>query len=508
MGVSLARIERVKQTARDDAAFADAIAAENKLVFDEEQRIIDTVYGSVDEINADRERLNDLISGHRDLKLEGMSVRAGAAFSNSSKKSEAAKRAGLLNALYRKEIDVGRQSATLTIGQAYEVFFSDATTEAQKGVALESIKTTREGYAKYFNAGELALLEEKMKISAYINVGKFGAARELASKTKALGPIERGATLKNIDSAEARVRNKAKTTSQFIQNAASDEMIGKLIEDPDSVGQEEFDALPFNDESRAMWSKVLNDRVIALKAGEPDPFLISDGIVNRAISTQLEQEVKNLPTSEDIISLIGKGLTPTEAQEYIETANRRKDKDDVLNVSATKDIFAYYQDLFEIKSFANLTDEQIKIRQKGGVPVLTQEQLEDNATDLLEVKRDFTNWLQTNEEDIKSGKVTAGDIEVKGREIAAGPGGAQEEAVFGLWETIGALTTFSPVLFLLKKRKAEKEFAEIKGRKVEELFLTSPRSENQFFEIVGKLKGLDVNKADEYLQKHRSKFNL
>ena len=164
--------------------------------------------------------------------------------------------------------------------------------------------------------------------------------------------------------------------------------------------------------------------------------------------------------------------------------------------------------MFEIKAFANLTDEQIKIRQKGGTPVLTQEQLEDNATDLLEVKRDFTNWLKTNEEDIKSGKVTAGDIEVKGREIATGPGGAQEKAVFGFWETFGALTTFSPLSFLLKKRKAEKEFAEIKEKKVNELFESSPRSENQFFETVGKLKGLDVNRADEYLQKHRDKFNL
>ncbi|KKN28063.1 hypothetical protein LCGC14_0858140 [marine sediment metagenome] len=508
LSVSLARTERVKQAARDDAAFADAIAAENKLVFDEINKIRSTVYGSTDEINTDRERLGDLISGHRDLRLEGMSTRAGAAFSNSSKKSQVARQAQIENALYRKEIDVGRQSASLTIGQAYEIIFSDATSDAQKRDAFESIETTRGGYAEYFKSGELELLEEGMKISAYINVGKFDKARELAAKTKALGPVERGATLQNIDSAEARARNKAKTTSQFIQNAASDEMIEKLIEDPDFVGQEQFDALPFNEDNQKLWSKVLNDRTVALKSGELDPFLISDSIVNRAISTQLEQDVKNLPASEDIIRLIGKGLTPKEAQEYIETANRRRDKDDVLNVSATKDIFAYYQDLFELKAFANLTEKQIKIRKKGGIPVLTQEQLEDNATDLLEVKRDFTNYLKTNEADIKSGKITAGDIEVKGREIAAGPGGAQEKAVFGFWETFGTLTTFSPLIFLLKKSKAEKEFAEIKQAAVDKLLQVSPRSKNQFFEIVGKLKGLDTNKADEYLQKHRGKFNL
>ena len=377
-------------------------------------------------------------------------------------------------------------------------------------------KDLDEALVNEFGSKELVAIEkkkiiglaEKQKISVLIAQRDFEGARKLAETTIGLEPTEREAQLNIINNAETRAKNKAKTTNEFIQDSASEEMIEQLIKDADSVGQKEFDALPFDEENRILWSEVLNHRTEELKKGNPDPFLISDPIINRAISTQLEQDIKDLPDQTEIISRIGKGITPEEARDFINTIKRRKDKDNTLNKSSVKDIFAYYQDLFEIKAFANLTKEQRKVVEKGGRPILTPEQLADNAKDLLEVKRDFTNWLNANEEGIKSGKITDNDIEVTGREITKGSGGQEEQIVLSLWDKIQLPSAAAIARFLVKTRRDKKLVIQKKQETINKLFEIKPRSEKQFLETIGKLKSVDINKADEYLQKHRDKFGI
>jgi hypothetical protein len=348
---------------------------------------------------------------------------------------------------------------------------------------------------------------EKQRIAVLIGQKKYGAARELARSTKSLTPTEREAQLNIIDREEARDKNKAKNTSQFIQDAAHEETVRQLVEDPDSFGQEQFDALPFNKENREMWAGILNKRTEVLKDGKDDPFVVGSGvrnITNSGLSRQLEQDVKNLPSVNDIVSKLG-DITVEDAEEHLETLRRRKNKDDVMNNQVVRNMNAYYQDLFEIKAFAGLTEEQLRVREKGGTPVLTQEQLEANATGLMELKRDFNRWLLANEADIKSGKISDADVELKARELTRGPDSVTEDITVGFWR--GAWEVLRPSNILTKTPgEAISEFKAEK--KVEMLVGTTPRSINQLYQVAGELKGLDRDAAIKYLDEHRDKFGI
>ncbi len=355
----------------------------------------------------------------------------------------------------------------------------------------------------------------KGQIIGLAEVGKYGEARELVNATKAIPPEERVALTNSINYMERSAKNKTKTTNQFIQDSASQELLGQLIEDADAVGQKEFDELPFDEGNEELWAGVLNNRSEELGKGNPDPFLVSDSITNRAISTQLEQDVKDLPDQTEIIKLIGKGITPQEAQDFISTINRRRNKDDVLNKPVVKDVYAYYQDLFEIKAFANLTEEQKERVADGKNPNLTQAQLQDNASDLLIAKRDFNNWLQSQEGSIKSGQTTDNDIEVAGRGVVSGPGSQQEKVTLSLWEKAKLVLPFtsSPPLLAIglvtaKKRAASKIAAATKSKQIENIVKTTPRSARQLKENIEKLLIIDPAVAEEYLETHRVKFEI
>jgi hypothetical protein len=322
---------------------------------------------------------------------------------------------------------------------------------------------------------------EKQRIAVLIGQKKYGAARELARSTKSLTPTEREAQLNIIDREEARDKNKAKNTSQFIQDAAHEETVRQLVEDPDSFGQEQFDALPFNKENREMWAGILNKRTEVLKDGKDDPFVVGSGvrnITNSGLSRQLEQDVKNLPSVNDIVSKLG-DITVEDAEEHLETLRRRKNKDDVMNNQVVRNMNAYYQDLFEIKAFAGLTEEQLRVREKGGTPA--------------------------NEADIKSGKISDADVELKARELTRGPDSVTEDITVGFWR--GAWEVLRPSNILTKTPgEAISEFKAEK--KVEMLVGTTPRSINQLYQVAGELKGLDRDAAIKYLDEHRDKFGI
>jgi hypothetical protein len=217
IGETLFTIEREKQVARDDAAVANAVAGENRLVFDEVSRINRTVFGSVDDIKRERERLSTVISDNRDLVTQGMSDDAKQRFANRSVLSESARLGQFENALFRKEIDLGKSQASLNLGQNYEAFFSDATSVSQKEDALESIEETKKGFARYFDAGELESLEERTKISALKNLGKYEQAKDVAMKTKAFTPQDREAVLASIE----RAQKAGKTRNQELFDTAA-----------------------------------------------------------------------------------------------------------------------------------------------------------------------------------------------------------------------------------------------------------------------------------------------
>ncbi len=344
-------------------------------------------------------------------------------------------------------------------------------------------------------------MAEVQRIAVLITQGDFKSARELAEATTGLTATERRAQLNIIDSAETRARNKAQTTSDFVQESSSTNMVDQLIEDPDAVGQQEFNDLPFDEESEAVWSTVLNDRIKTLKAGKPDPFTQESGIVLDALQVQLQGNIDDLPSVNEIVSRIGKGITPDDAKRFIDTRNRRLDKDDVLNRAVVKDIYKYYDDLKGISVFATLTAKQKIIVRDGGTLVLTPEQELENINDFLEIKRDFTSWLIRNEGDIKTGKISDNDIEVRGRELTQGTNGKEEQITLGFWEKSFFLA-FNPVKLIAGKQRDTNQ------KRVEKLSGTNPRSQKQFLEIVGKLKGIDINAAEDYLQEHRSKFGI
>ena len=212
------KIEVEKQDARDTASIATAISKENELVFNEINNINRTVFSDVKEIQASRERLSSSISDFRGFAVQGMSDDAAEIYTNRSKLTETSRLRQYENALFRKEIDLGRSQASLSFGKNYEILLSDNTDADQKASAIESIEITRAGFERYFDSGELSLLEEKTKISVFKNLGKFEEAKELASTTKAFTPQDREATLNSID--RAMRASKTRNEKLFDESAA------------------------------------------------------------------------------------------------------------------------------------------------------------------------------------------------------------------------------------------------------------------------------------------------
>ena len=104
-------------------------------------------------------------------------------------------------------------------------------------------------------------------------------------------------------------------------------------------------------------------------------------------------------------------------------------------------------------------------------------------------------------EDIQSGKITDNDIEVMGTEIPTAAGQV-DEIVISYWEAVKKgtreLRPFARISTLKEELKLEKE--------TEKLININPRSAKQLLDTLIKLKAIDVDKADAYLQQHRAKF--
>jgi hypothetical protein len=343
LGQDLFKIEQIKQRERDNASIADAISAENKLVNDEVNKIKNTVYASVDEINADRERLSTAISDHRDLVSAGMSERASGIFVNRSKITESSHLGTFENTLYRKELDLGRSKAKLNLGNSYEVLLSDVSTPSQKESAQESIDTTKVGYARYFKAGELELLEERIKISAYTNLGKYDQAIELASKTKAFTPQERESVINHINIVKRRKKDKQQIAREAYINETNKLTMDSLAQDINDLSA--IEKLP--DQLQSYWENKLVDRDKMIKAGNGDPFVnVYDPARYNSFRTIMEQDPKNLKESQ-ITDAVGYGLTIDQGIDLVEKHRKLSRKDSPLTAPEAKRASTRISNAFE-----------------------------------------------------------------------------------------------------------------------------------------------------------------
>ena len=212
-------------------------------------------------------------------------------------------------------------------------------------LAIDEARDTHEEALLRKEAPEIAALSlvetlqqgEKQRISALVEDGQFDEARELASKTKSLEPTERIAQINFINSAETRAKKAKTDLDSAIQNQTMTETIQKIAEAPNSIGQEDFDALPLNDANKTLLAEKINQRAAKIKTGKKDPWVESSANIaaTSAISRVLDgtrAEVAKVSVN-DIIKKLGT-ITPSQVSELLAKRTKRLDATNVINTPA------------------------------------------------------------------------------------------------------------------------------------------------------------------------------
>ena len=232
----------------------------------------------------------------------------------------------------------------LTEGMPEDIVEAEAALNAQyKNSFLpgeaEELKTKAEKRAvKEMESNAVNAVHEAIEIASDLQTGTgdFTIAKELA-KSPSIDGLTKTQLRNAINSAKTRFENARSTLNAAIQDQTMTETIGKLVENPNAIGQEDFNKLPLNDANKMLLAEKINKRAAAIKAGKPDPWIETTAnlAATSAISRVLDgtrEEVAKTSVSE-IINNLGT-ITPAQVVELITKRTKRLDKTNVINTPA------------------------------------------------------------------------------------------------------------------------------------------------------------------------------
>ncbi len=294
-----------------------------------------------------------------------------------------------------------------------------ANDDGSKGAAMartEAMKTYQEALERKYpsDIADIHMIEtlrqaDKERIAVLMNQGRFDDAETLTNQTKGLTAQDKKSQLDIIDRARTRAKNKARTTEQFIQDAAMTDMVAQLIDAPDDIGANELEQSRMSKANQQLFATAINKRIAALKVGNADPWLEHDNIIANAISATLEgtrEEVQKVPVS-DIIKHLGEGLTPEDVAGFIELRTRKLDRTDILNHFAVSEAIKHVNNLEKIGTL-------IPVKGEGA---LTRKLKEENAQAALDIRTAFKAWATANAEAITTGKISTADVTAKMQDL-------------------------------------------------------------------------------------------
>lgn len=173
------KIEQQKQQLRDEAAIANASNIENSYEIEEVDRINSTNYASIKDLDTDRQASVKNLNSIREQQKGLMSDRAYAQYSNWSKSNEARRLSNLKGTYYKKEVDLGTSTATVSLGRAYQTLYNPKATVDQRALAEDNIEKMKAGYSSYFPP---FMLESTALTAEYQAIIDNGGTKEMAQQ--------------------------------------------------------------------------------------------------------------------------------------------------------------------------------------------------------------------------------------------------------------------------------------------------------------------------------------
>lgn len=212
--------------------------------------------------------------------------------------------------------------------------------------------------------------------------GEFALARELAKNTLIDAP-QRTTLRTAINSAETRFKNAKSSLGLAIQESTLTDTVAQLTQNPNGIGQEDFDALPLNDANKTLLGEKINERVALIEKGKADPWI--ESTKNRATASAISrvldgtrEEVAKVSVT-DIIGRLGE-ITPEQAVELITKRAKRLDITNVINTPAHQRSVASLNRLRDSRLAMDDAEDDIEVRNEiEGEFGRVQNELEDFA---------------------------------------------------------------------------------------------------------------------------------
>ncbi len=371
IGQALFKIEREKQAIRNDAAYADAVRAENTFAINKENELRSRVYKNTTEAAQDRLEAANQLNTFRESQAGNMSATAFGKYSNWSKVNEKTRLRTFEGRIYENEVALVKGQAKIGLSDAYGVLYDPLSTIQQKQIAQESIATIRKGTEKYFAQGQFNIIEKETQIATLSEAGQFDKARELVRKSpEVYDAKQRLAKLHDIDVYENRAKAARKLSNEIAIEAVRQEIDSVFI-----LPQDEFLIQVPNTLNTINSSKILtvkdkesqrakiNKRLDAIAKGKIDPVDEFDPKAYDNLSIRISRNSKSVKPSE-IGNLVGKGkvggLTVSQAEE-LTRLKKFYDGADVIGNSLHRTYTGAITGLRTAKAFSRNKNENVEL---------------------------------------------------------------------------------------------------------------------------------------------------